>query len=121
MHNCELGETGAIANHCDRSFSQDVEHVFQEMQGEGITPNSMILTELMGAYIRNENMARAYEIYEQIRQGEDKPQYIMFEILCRGLKKGGDFEKLKVVMDHCAEAFPDNPPPFSRMVMERGL
>lgn len=91
------------------------------MQEEGITPTAMILTELMGAYIRNDNIDRAYEVYEQIRQGEDKPEYIMYEILCRGLKKAGDFERLKIVMEHCAEAFPDSPPPFSRMVFELGL
>lgn len=111
----------AVANHCDHSLSQDVEQLFQEMQDEGIASNAMILTELMGAYIRNDNIARAYEVYEQIRQGEDKPEYITYEILCRGLKKAGDFEKLKIVMEHCGEDFPDNPPPFSRMVLERGL
>lgn len=103
------------------SLIEDVEQLFQEMQEEGITPTAMILTELMGAYIRNDNMDRAYEVYEQIRQGEDKPEYIMYEILCRGLKKAGDFERLKIVMEHCAEAFPDSPPPFSRMVFELGL
>ncbi|KAG0557953.1 hypothetical protein KC19_11G168300 [Ceratodon purpureus] len=103
------------------NFMEDVEQLFQEMQEEGIAPNAMILTELMGAYIRNDNIVRAYEVYEQIRQGEDKPEYITYEILCRGLKKAGDFEKLKIVMEHCGEDFPDNPPPFSRMVLERGL
>lgn len=91
------------------------------MQEEGIIPNAMILTELMGAYIRNNNMARAYEIFEEIKQGEHEPEYIMYEILCRGLKKAGDFEKLKIVMEDCSQAFPDYPPPFSRMVFELGL
>ena len=114
-------EMVAFVNQCDRSISQDVQQVYQEMQEEGITPNAMILTELMGAYIRNDNIDRAYEVYEQIKQGADKPEYVMYEILCRGLKKAGDFEKLKIVIEHCGEDFPDSPPPFSRIVLERGL
>lgn len=100
---------------------EDVEEFYQQMQEEGLAPNAMILTEMMGAYIRNNNITRAYEIFEEIEQGGHQPEYVMYEILCRGLKKAGDFEKLKIVMEACERRFPDSPPPFSKMVMERGM
>lgn len=100
---------------------EDAEEVYQEMLQEGIAPTAMVLTELMGAYIRSDNIDRAYEVYEEIKDGEHQPEFIMYEILCRGLKKAGDFERLKIVMEDCSQAFPDTPPPFSRIVLESGV
>lgn len=97
-----------------------MEQFFKELQEEGLKPDAMILTELMGSYIRYGNVPRAYEVYEEIKRNDFKPEQITFELMCRGLKKSGDFERLKIVMDDCAEAFPNNPPPFSRIVIENG-
>lgn len=90
----------------------------KEMEIEGIEPNAMILTEFMGAYIRCGNVDQAYQVYEQIKQGDLKPDYITYDIMCRGLKKTGDFERLKVVMEDCAVAFPDDPPPFAKLTLQ---
>lgn len=76
----------------------------------------MILTELMGAYIRCDKVPHAFELYQEMKSSEPQLEKVTYEILCRGLKKARDFEHLQIVIDDCRQAFPGLVPPYSKQM-----
>jgi len=95
---------------------EEVERLYKDLQDEGLKPDAMILTELMGAYIRCDKVPRAFELYQEMKSSELQLEKVTYEILCRGLKKARDFEHLQIVIDDCRQAFPGLVPPYSKQM-----
>lgn len=75
----------------------DCEALLKDLKNEGITPDDLLLTEIMTAYLECRMIPQAMEIFEQMRKGSCPPDRPAFKVLLRYLKKQGKRElRLKI-------------------------
>lgn len=75
----------------------DCETLLKDLKKEGITPDSLLLTEIMTAYLECQMLPQAMEMFEEMRRGSVPPDRPAFKVLMKFLKKFGKKElRLKI-------------------------
>ncbi|KAJ7533284.1 hypothetical protein O6H91_13G040800 [Diphasiastrum complanatum] len=86
---------------------EEVHTLFKISQEEGLKPDLVLFTELLGAYLRANMPRLAVDIYEEMKQLGHQPNQLIYTILVKGLRRSGESLLASSVMAEFSKAFPE--------------